>query len=57
LAVLRHVLPSLRRLLKPQGAMLLQAITIDPRAFHVEKYRRSFANTRIFPAAACPRSK
>ncbi len=41
-------------LLKPQGAMLLQAITIDPRAFHVEKYRRSFANTRIFPGGCLP---
>jgi len=41
-------------LLRPGGAMLLQAITIDPRAFHVEKYRRNFANTRIFPGGCLP---
>ena len=41
-------------LLKPHGAMLLQAITIDPRVFHVEKHKRSFANTRIFPGGCLP---
>ena len=41
-------------LLKPNGAMLLQAITIDPRAFNVEKSKRSFANTRIFPGGCLP---
>ena len=41
-------------LLKPQGAMLLQAITIDQRAYHVEKYRRSFANTQVFPGGCLP---
>ena len=35
--------------------MLLQAITIDERAYDVEKAKRSFANTHVFPGAACPR--
>jgi cyclopropane-fatty-acyl-phospholipid synthase len=41
-------------LLKPEGAMLLQAITIDDRAYHVEKAKRSFANTHIFPGGCLP---
>jgi cyclopropane-fatty-acyl-phospholipid synthase len=41
-------------LLKPHGAMLLQAITIDPRAFQIEKAKRSFANTRVFPGGCLP---
>jgi cyclopropane-fatty-acyl-phospholipid synthase len=44
-------------LLAPDGAMLLQAITIDDRAYEVEKASRSFINTYIFPADACPRSR
>jgi cyclopropane-fatty-acyl-phospholipid synthase len=41
-------------LLTDEGAMLLQAITIDERAFHVEKTKRSFANTLIFPGGCLP---
>ena len=41
-------------LLTPQGAMMLQAITIDERAYHVEKGKRSFANTHIFPGGCLP---
>jgi cyclopropane-fatty-acyl-phospholipid synthase len=41
-------------LLKPEGAMLLQAITIDERAYHVEKAKRSFANTHVFPGGCLP---
>jgi cyclopropane-fatty-acyl-phospholipid synthase len=42
------------RLLKPDGAMLLQAITIDDRAYHVEKASRSFIKEYIFPGGALP---
>jgi cyclopropane-fatty-acyl-phospholipid synthase len=41
-------------LLAPNGAMLLQAITIDDRAYEVEKASRSFANTYIFPGGCLP---
>jgi cyclopropane-fatty-acyl-phospholipid synthase len=41
-------------LLTPQGAMLLQAITIDERAYNVEKAKRSFANTHVFPGGCLP---
>ena len=41
-------------LLTPQGAMLLQAITIDRRAYHVEKAKKSFANTHVFPGGCLP---
>jgi cyclopropane-fatty-acyl-phospholipid synthase len=41
-------------LLTPEGAMLLQAITIDERAYHVEKAKRSFANTHVFPGGCLP---
>ncbi|HEY2767039.1 MAG TPA: cyclopropane-fatty-acyl-phospholipid synthase family protein [Solirubrobacteraceae bacterium] len=42
------------RLLSPDGLMLLQAITIDDRAYEVEKASRSFANTYIFPGGCLP---
>jgi cyclopropane-fatty-acyl-phospholipid synthase len=42
------------RLLAPHGLMLLQAITIDDRAYEAEKAGRSFANTRIFPGGCLP---
>jgi len=42
------------RLLTPEGAMLLQAITIDDRAYHVEKASKSFINTHIFPGGCLP---
>ena len=41
-------------LLRPDGAMLLQAITIDDRAFEVEKASRSFIRTYIFPSGCLP---
>jgi cyclopropane-fatty-acyl-phospholipid synthase len=43
-------------LLRPDGLMLLQAITIDDRFYEAEKAARSFANTHIFPGGCCPRS-
>ncbi len=41
-------------LLAHDGAMLLQAITIDDRAYQVEKAGRSFINTYIFPGGCLP---
>jgi cyclopropane-fatty-acyl-phospholipid synthase len=41
-------------LLKDGGAMLLQAIVIDDRAYEVEKAGRSFINTLIFPGGCLP---
>jgi len=42
------------QLLEPHGAMLLQAITIDDRAYAVEKATRSFIKEYIFPGGALP---
>jgi cyclopropane-fatty-acyl-phospholipid synthase len=42
------------RLLEPDGAMLLQAITIDDRAYEVEKASRSFIKQYIFPGGSLP---
>ena len=42
------------RLLTPDGTMLLQAVTIDDRAYEVEKASRSFINTYIFPGGCLP---
>ncbi len=41
-------------LLTPHGTMLLQAITIDDRAYEVEKSSRSFIRTYIFPGGSLP---
>jgi cyclopropane-fatty-acyl-phospholipid synthase len=41
-------------LLEPDGAMLLQAITIDDRAYEMEKATRSFIKDRIFPGGSLP---
>ena len=41
-------------LLADEGAMLLQAITIDDAAYEVEKLSRSFINTYIFPGGCLP---
>jgi cyclopropane-fatty-acyl-phospholipid synthase len=41
-------------LLEAQGAMLLQAITIEDRAYEAEKRRRSFINSHIFPGGCLP---
>ena len=53
----RGFAPFLRRcaqLLEVDGAMLLQAITIDDRAYQVEKASRSFIKEYIFPGGALP---
>lgn len=42
------------KLLEPHGAMLLQAITIDERAYAVEKASRSFIKEYIFPGGTLP---
>ena len=41
-------------LLAPHGTMLLQAITIDDRAYEVEKSSNSFMNSYIFPGGCLP---
>ncbi|MEA2347722.1 MAG: cyclopropane-fatty-acyl-phospholipid synthase [Thermoleophilaceae bacterium] len=41
-------------LLRPGGAMLLQAITIEDDAYEVEKVSKSFINTHIFPGGCLP---
>jgi cyclopropane-fatty-acyl-phospholipid synthase len=41
-------------LLTHEGAMLLQAIVIDDRAYQVEKAGKSFINTYIFPGGCLP---
>ena len=41
-------------LLAPAGRMLLQAITIDDRAYAVEKASKSFIRTAIFPNGCLP---
>jgi cyclopropane-fatty-acyl-phospholipid synthase len=41
-------------LLEPDGLMLLQAITIDDRAYEVEKAGASFINTYVFPDGCLP---
>lgn len=41
-------------LLKPDGAMLLQAITIGQAGYEVQKAGRSFINTYIFPNGCLP---
>jgi len=42
------------QLLAADGAMLLQAITIDDRAYEVEKASKSFINSYIFPGGCLP---
>jgi cyclopropane-fatty-acyl-phospholipid synthase len=41
-------------LLRPDGAMLLQAIVIEDSAYEVEKAGRSFINTHVFPGGCLP---
>jgi cyclopropane-fatty-acyl-phospholipid synthase len=41
-------------LLTPEGVMLLQAITIDDRAYAVEKASKSFIKSYIFPGGCLP---
>jgi len=45
---------SCSRLLRPDGLMLLQAITIEDDAYEVEKSGRSFASEVIFPGGCLP---
>ena len=42
------------QLLRPDGVMALQAITIDDRLYDVEKASRSFMNSLIFPNGCLP---
>jgi cyclopropane-fatty-acyl-phospholipid synthase len=56
----RHFDEYFRRcseLLRRDGLMLLQAITIDDRLYEVEKAARSFANTHVFPGGCLPSKK
>jgi cyclopropane-fatty-acyl-phospholipid synthase len=41
-------------LLSPEGAMMLQSIVIDDRAYEVEKASASFIRTHIFPGGSLP---
>jgi cyclopropane-fatty-acyl-phospholipid synthase len=41
-------------LLRPSGLMLLQAITVEDRAYELEKASRSFIKQLIFPAGCLP---
>ena len=41
-------------LLRPEGVMALQAITIDDRAYAVERASKSFIRTHIFPNGCLP---
>ena len=41
-------------LLAPNGTMLLQAITMDDRAYEVEKASKSFIRTYVFPGGCLP---
>jgi len=42
------------RLLRPEGAMFLQAIVIDDDCYEAEKAARSFANKHVFPGGCLP---
>lgn len=42
------------RLLKPDGLMLMQAITTHDRLFRIDRYSRTFLNQRIFPNGCAP---
>jgi cyclopropane-fatty-acyl-phospholipid synthase len=42
------------RLLRPDGVMALQAITIDDRLYDVEKASRTFIRSHIFPNGSLP---
>ncbi len=49
-----HFFAKCSELLASHGTMLLQAITIDDRAYEVEKASSSFMNTYIFPGGCLP---
>lgn len=42
------------RLMKPDGLMLMQAITTHDRLFRIDRYSRTFLNQRIFPNGCAP---
>jgi len=42
------------RLMRPDGLMLLQAITTHDRLFRIDRYARTFLNERIFPGGCAP---
>ncbi len=42
------------RLMRPDGMMLMQAITTHDRLFRVDRYARTFLNQRIFPGGCAP---
>jgi cyclopropane-fatty-acyl-phospholipid synthase len=42
------------RLMKPDGLLLMQAITTHDRLFRVDRYARTFLNQRIFPNGCAP---
>jgi cyclopropane-fatty-acyl-phospholipid synthase len=41
-------------LMRPDGLMLLQAITTHDRLFRIDRYARTFLNERIFPGGCAP---
>jgi cyclopropane-fatty-acyl-phospholipid synthase len=45
---------SCGRLMRPDGLMLLQAITTHDRLFRIDRYARTFLNERIFPGGCAP---
>ena len=49
-----HFFSRCSDILTPHGAMLLQAITIDDRAYEVEKASKSFIKEYIFPGGCLP---
>jgi cyclopropane-fatty-acyl-phospholipid synthase len=49
-----HFFARCSELLMPHGAMLLQAITIDDRAYEVEKASKTFIKEYIFPGGCLP---
>jgi cyclopropane-fatty-acyl-phospholipid synthase len=42
------------RLLRPDGLMLLQAITTTDRSFRIDRYKRTFITELIFPGGCAP---
>jgi cyclopropane-fatty-acyl-phospholipid synthase len=42
------------QLMKPDGLMLMQAITTHDRLFRIDRYSRTFLNQRIFPNGCAP---
>jgi cyclopropane-fatty-acyl-phospholipid synthase len=51
---LETFLAACGRLMKPNGLMLMQAITTHDRLFRIDRYARTFLNQRIFPNGCAP---